>query len=357
MKNKVLLVTDYLGKGGTENIIKSLLERSNKNFCFYLYVLRKINKELVIKNKHITKNNSRFKFETFSLIKLTNLIRRNNFKIIHFHGDKSILYSFILKNILKNNKLIVHEHGTILKDNILYELVIRIFGNKIDLFIAVSEATKKALIEKAKIPEDKIVVLYNFVDLERFNRKNVKIDIKKEKEKLGIKKDEFIIGFVGRLAKVKGCEYLIKALPYLDFKYKVLIAGEGQERKNLEKLAKKLKVIDKIIFLGYVNKPELVYPLMNVLVVPSLSESFGLSVIEAQAMGVPVVASDVLGLKEIIGKSGILFKTKNYKDLSKNLTILKNKKIRDKMINKGLSNSSKYSFKDYIKKLESIYDK
>jgi glycosyltransferase involved in cell wall biosynthesis len=250
----------------------------------------------------------------------------------------------------------MHEHGQIFQNNWYYELFIKIAKKRINLFIAVSKATRERLIKKASISKDKIKILYNFVDLDRFNKVNITWDVKKEKEKLGAEKD-FVIGFVGRLSEVKGCEYLIRSLPYLRFNYKVVIVGDGPLREKLKNLSLKLELSENVIFIGYSEKMIKYFSLMNILVVPSLSESFGISAVEAQALEIPVTASNVPALNEIINnENGMLFEAKNPKDLSQKINKLyKNQKLRKELVKNGLKNAKKFDLNNYVAKLNQLY--
>jgi len=229
----------------------------------------------------------------------------------------------------------------------------------INKIIAVSNATKENLTAKAGIKENKIQVLYNFVDLNKYNKKNITWSIEEERKKLGIGKDELVIGFVGRLAKVKGCEYLIRSLPYLYFPYKVIIAGNGSEKNNLNELAKSLKVDNRIIFLGYREDVVYIYHLLDVLVVPSIFESFGLSIVEAQCMFIPVIATDAIALNELIKnkENGLLFELKNPIDLSEKIKLLyRDKELRSKLVKSGLESVKKFDLEDYIYNINKLYE-
>lgn len=348
---KVLHIIDSLGLGGAQTIVKGIFENQRNKENLLLFVLRKREIETKLNSSSIMIYKSSRKYSLKPITELKKIIEKENIDILHCHLFRSQVFGYILKKkYFPDIKLIFHEHGEIFQKHLSYNSFMKFSKKYVNLYLAVSEATKKALVEKAGIDPKKIVVLYNFVDLKRFNRTNIKIGVNKEKERIGIKKEEYVIGFVGRLAKVKGCEYLIKALLYLKFQYKVIIAGDGPERKNLEKLAIKLGVRNRVIFLDYIDKPERIYPLMDVLVVPSESESFGLSVVEAQAMGVQVIASDVDGLKEIINltKSGMLFKSNDVQDLANNLNRIYGKR-------QFKANISIFHIKDYLKKLNKIY--
>ncbi|ODS35022.1 hypothetical protein BEH94_03710 [Candidatus Altiarchaeales archaeon WOR_SM1_SCG] len=253
------------------------------------------------------------------------------------------------------------EHGKIFKNENIYNLFLKLSKEKVDLYIGVSEATKQMLIKNARIDHEKIKVLYNFVDLEKFNPESLeKYNRDIEREKLGINKTDFVIGFVGRLSKVKGCEYLIKSIPYMDISnFKVLIAGDGLEREKLEKLVKNLNIKDKIIFLGYVKDILSFYRMIDVLVFPSKFESFGISVIESQSCCVPVVASNVGALNEIIkdNENGLLFEFANEKDLAEKIRFIeKDKEFGARLIKNGVCSVKKYSLENYLNALNLIYN-
>lgn len=343
---KVLHIIDTLGLGGAQTVVKGIFEKRKNSKNIFLYVLRKKDIKTKINHKNVKMFNSNKKYSLAPIKELRELIEKEKIDVLHCHLFKAQFFGYLLKKrYFPKIKLIIHEHGQIFQNDFYYNKFMNIAQNKTDLFIAVSKATRQKLIQKAKINPKKIKILYNFVDLNKFNRKSITININKEKDKLRIKKDEFVIGFVGRLAKVKGCEYLIKALPHLNFKYKVLIVGEGPEREKLAKLAKKLEMGNKIIFLGYRNDLINIYPIFDVLVVPSLNESFGLNVLEAQVLGVPVIGSNIEGLKELILDKRSLF---NKRD-SKNLALKINKKIM------YLGDVNQYCLDGYNEKLNNFY--
>jgi len=357
---KILHIIDSLGLGGAQTVVKGVFENQKDNRNIFLFSLRRRNINIEIEHKNIIIFNSNRKYSLKSLFELRDLIKKEKIDILHCHLFKAQFFGWLLKIIyFPNIRLIQHEHGKIFRDVFYYNKFINFSQKKTDLFIAVSKATKNKLIENGKVKDNKINVLPNFVDLKKFNGDNITWNVESEKEKLGIKKDEFVIGFVGRLAKIKGCEYLIKVLPYLNFPYRVLIAGDGPERKSLEDLAEELKVRGKVIFLGYRKDTVFIYSLLNILVMSSLSEASPMSVLEAWAVDVPIVASNVNGLNEIIfnNKNGLLFEVKNSHDLSEKIELIyKDGKVRDKLIGNGLEDIKKYDFGNYINNLNKIYE-
>jgi len=361
MKKNVLFLVDKTGFGGVQTIANKLIKSKIKGVNMYYFFLRDIDYKFgtkKIKKPNVFYSKSKYRYSIGSFFEIKKLIKDKHIDILHMNGDKSTLYGILLKKFyFKNIKLIHHEHSAIFKDNLLYNLMLRKNKNLIDLFIAVSNSTKLKLIENAQISNEKIKLVYNFVDLKKFNRKNVKINVNKEKEKLGIKKEEFVIGFVGRLTKVKGCKYLIQSLPNIKFNYKCLIIGDGSEKAKLEKLAEKLKVRDKVIFLGYIQETQDIYSLLDVFVMPSLSESFGMTLLEAQAKGVPVIASQINSLSEIAGKGVLFVNSQNSSEITKAIKkIVTNKKMKDHLTKKNYNNVKRFSWQETVKQNLKIYN-
>ncbi|MGB8658693.1 MAG: glycosyltransferase [Candidatus Zixiibacteriota bacterium] len=172
--------------------------------------------------------------------------------------------------------------------------------------IAVSSHIGERL--KKQHPGPPIVWIHNCVDLQKIKVSKSKIEVKRN---LGVKEDSPLIGTAGRLVPVKGLDYLLKATTIMLRKFpdlKVLIIGEGADRKNLERLASELGVETKVTFAG---QREDVYDLisaMDLFILPSLSEGIPMALLETLALGVPVVASNVGGITEVLvhGQTGFL---------------------------------------------------
>jgi glycosyltransferase involved in cell wall biosynthesis len=275
------------------------------------------------------------------------------------NGDKATFFGALVKKIyFPNLKIIHHEHSGIFRNDYIYNLMLKFCEKNIDLFLAVSESTKIALIKKAKISETKIETIYNFVDYSKFRIDTNYSTIEEEKRKLEIADNDFVIGFVGRLLKIKGCEYLIKSLPFLEFNYRLLIIGDGKLKKKLERLCLKLGVMNNVSFFGYVNDMPKIYSLLDICVMPSLSEASPMVFYEAQSFGIPIIGSDVPAINEFIipNKNGFLFEVKNSKDLANKITLLyKDNFLRLKMREYSISNIKKYSLSNYLRNLEMIY--
>jgi len=173
-------------------------------------------------------------------------------------------------------------------------------------YFAVSEAVRTDWIQHLKVPDDNVSIVYNGIDLERFTPDD---DYLKVRQKWKIEDDTKVICYVGRLESYKGVDHLIHAFSQLcksGIKVKLIIAGKSiisgeAYEDSLRHLAVQLGIQEHISFLGHVSHPEQIYQLSDILVVPSLwLEAFGLVVAEAMACQIPVVASRVGGMPEIL---------------------------------------------------------
>lgn len=167
---------------------------------------------------------------------------------------------------------------------------------KADSIRVVSERIKKSLVDKFKIPAEKIIVAPIYSDFSHFG------DVDLENKEKG--SDEFVFLTVSRLTKEKNLSMVLRVFSKLrkDNREVVLkIAGDGPKRKNLENLAKKLKIKDRVQFLGWLDKKRLAeqYKIADCFLLPSDFEGWGLAVLEAAYFGLPIVMTDVGACGEI----------------------------------------------------------
>ncbi len=176
----------------------------------------------------------------------------------------------------------------------------RILAVFTDNIIAVSDRLKHELVNKYKIASDlKIKVIYNGYNLEPFlsiEKKSVAL-----REQISANSDELIISTVGRLVPVKGHEYLIKALSKIDIPSRLVIVGDGILRDKLEALVNKYGLNTRVHFLGYQKDLQNIYSGTDIFVLSSLNEGTPVAIIEALASARPVIATDVGGVRDIIG--------------------------------------------------------
>ena len=213
-----------------------------------------------------------------------------------------------------------------------------------DICTANSRASAKMVSDIAGREDTQVIPMG--VDTNIFSRSD-KIDI--IRKKYGF--DGNVLLFVGRLIRVKGVYYLIKALPKVlkqHPKTKLLIVGSGSEKRRLMQLSAELEIINRVVFIDEVLQEDLIplYSIAHILVLPSIidvtgeTEGLGVVLLEAMACRVPVVGSDVGGIRDVIidGETGLFSEQKNSDSLAeKIISLLSDEQLRKKVIENGFN--------------------
>lgn len=222
--------------------------------------------------------------------------------------------------------------------------------------IALTNDMKKEIL---KIVDRKdVIVVPNGIEISKFNlnRDNCR-------RELNIQENKKIILFVGRLIEIKGVEYLIRAMKEIlkDIPdAKLMIIGDGENEKNLKNLSVNLGVEEKIDFIGKVpnDKIPVYMKAADVFVLPSLSEGFPVTLLEAMAAGLPILATKVGGIPEIIKdeENGFLVQPANSSDIAKKvIDLLADKEKMEIMKQNNKEKAKNYDWDAIVKQLVTIY--
>ena len=308
-------------------------------------------------------------------IKAANKIRQLNLDIIHSHTEFGIgLFARIMAKQL--DIPLVHTYHTMYEDYVHYitkgffdksskklvEHLTKFYCDKTATELIVP--TKKTYdLFKEKYKYDRNVhIIPTGIEIERFYKENINMNkVNSLKQRLNINDKDFIILFVGRIASEKSIDFLIKnhvSLVKKNKNCKLIIVGSGPDLDSLKELSKKLKMDNNIIFTGKVpwNDVSLYYSLANVFTTASHTETQGLTVIEAMAASIPVVALDDEAFNTTIinDLNGYLFKDKkSYCSYMEKL--MSNKDLCVKMGNQARINSNPYSSKYYAERVLDVY--
>ncbi len=310
-------------------------------------------------------------------IKAFNIIKKWKLDIIHSHTEFSIgTFARLISKQL--NIPLVHTYHTMYEEYIYYitkgyfnsaskklveYLTLFLCDKTIDELIVPTEKTKELFKDKYKVKRD-VYVIPSGIDTTRFYKENIdKNEIINLKKDLGLKKTDFIVLYVGRIAKEKSIDFLInnfnsvlKRIP----KAKMIIVGDGPDIKDLIDLTRKKGLENKIIFTGkapWTDVPKY-YSLCDLFVTASKTETQGLTVIEAMGASKPVVAirDESFELMITDKKDGLFFDDeKSYVDMI--YEVYKNKKLRDEISFNARLTADKYSPYNYAKNVLKVYDK
>lgn len=310
---KVLHITFDMGFGGTEQVIRQLISQLDPNQ--YQNYIACIDGRIgalgeTLANQGITvHSHPRRPGLDFKLIGwLRQLIKHEGFQIVHCHQYSPYSYGWFA-HWGTGAKLVFTEHGRFHPDRHrkkarwLNPLMARTTSH----LVAISGATRDALVEYEYLPADRINVIYNGIKGLEANP----VRQQALKAELGVKKSDRVIGTVARLDAVKNQPLMLKATRQLvdaGQPIKLLLVGDGPERQALEAQCLSLGLAEHVIFTGFQTEPGDYLSLMDVFLLPSFTEGTSMTLLEAMSLGIPTVATKVGGTPEIVvqGETGLL---------------------------------------------------
>ena len=303
------------------------------------------------------------KIDISVLFKLIKIIRKEKISIIHTYmftsnmwGRLAAILSRVPVIITSEQALSYHE-----KEEWYHIFIDKFLSFFTDKITAVSPEVAESVVKKEGISPKKIKVIFNGVELNKFDRK---IDVYSKKRELGLDPSFLTIGIVGSLTPVKRIDLflriaslVLKVKPQVQF----VIVGEGVLLDNLEKLAIQLKIKEKVFFLGGKNREEIpqIFKIMDIYVLTSKSEGLPTVLIEAGASGVPVVSFDVGGVRNIVidGKTGFLIPSGNLELMTEAIIkLLDNSSKREEMGREAKEYVKKFDVSEMVKNTESLYE-
>ncbi|OPY20511.1 MAG: Trehalose synthase [Methanobacterium sp. PtaU1.Bin097] len=240
-----------------------------------------------------------FLFLISATVKLISMARKYNIDLIHAHFLIPPGLIAVLVGGLTGKKVAVTVHGSdifIQSRNPVLRPIIKYVLEKADYIAVVDEAIKEQILELGvKGADAKIKVTPNAVDLEKF-KPDIKSDLA---DKLGLNPEKNLILFVGNLVPQKGLKYLLEAKKQMKSQAELVIVGGGPLMTELQEKVEKDGIED-VHFTGARRDIEKIMPAGDVFVLPSTSEGFPITLLEAFASGLPAVATSVGGIKELV---------------------------------------------------------
>jgi glycosyltransferase involved in cell wall biosynthesis len=238
------------------------------------------------------------------VFQIAKLVREKDIDIVHCQRHKCTVYGTLATCMAnKDVKVVTTVHGLNRTRTLGRKFLNMALFRRISRIIAVSEAVRQDILKTNRIsPPDKVITVYNGIDTKRFTDASLT-----QKEALSrldfIDKDAFVFGTVGRLTQVKGQAVLLKAFARVCQKHPnsyLVLVGIGSLETELRELAAQLTIENRVMFLGYRRDIPEILSAYNVFVLPSFSEGLCLSLLEAMVSGIPVIASRVGGIPEVL---------------------------------------------------------
>jgi glycosyltransferase involved in cell wall biosynthesis len=286
-------------------------------------------------------------------------VSRESPDIVHSHLLKANLLGVLLPG---SHRVLWHIHNTSEQMGPFWRFLEGRLMGRASGVIAVSDAVGRDISRRFPPMSERVRVIPNGIDPSRFSTL-LPPERCEEKKRWGLASEGPVLGYVGRLEeKTKKLTHLIESFAHLKKSNPtaiLLIVGDGPDRKMMEAFIIRKGLSDAVLFVGAQKNVENFYPLMDVYVQPSISEGFGLSLIEAMASSLPIVATKTGGIPEIVvdGETGILVSPGNSLVLARAIEdLLSDRNLAWRMGNAGRKRVEKlFGFQGVLGKIEALY--
>ncbi|MEW6101643.1 MAG: glycosyltransferase family 4 protein [Candidatus Omnitrophota bacterium] len=290
-----------------------------------------------------------------SALRLKGIIKKEGIEVVHSQSRTTAVLGALLWRITG----IIHIstcHGFFKRR--LSRVIFPCWGRKV---IAISEQVKGHLEKDFGVAEEKICLINNGIDTDRF--KNQDSGVKEEaRKKLGLE-SALVVGIVARLSDVKGHIFLLTAMKEVLQSFpdtQLLIVGEGKMKERLLRLADDLGIRNHVVFLPRVDDAARILAAIDVFTMPSLEEGLGLALMEAMAQGLAVVGSSVGGIKTLIqdGYNGLLVKPKDARGLALKISQLLGDEAKRRYFGNNARNFilNNFSLDKMVSQTERVYE-
>ena len=285
--------------------------------------------------------------------------------IVHTHTSKAGLLGR-LAAWLARIPLIVHTpHGHVFYGHFgaglsrIFLLVERMLGGMTNHLIALTPGEAEDYVDLGVMPPHKISVIPSGIDLSRFL--GARVDRPSKRRELGLPSAALAVGFVGWLLPIKGVSFLVRAMPDILARHPesfLVLVGKGDDEAKLRSLTDSLGLNGRVLFLGWCPDVEEILPCLDLLVLPSLNEGMGRVLVEAMATGVPIIASRIGGVPDLIwdGENGILVPPADCGALKRAIAkLLGDEQGRRRMAARGKGICGQYSAETMVNQISDLY--
>lgn len=343
-KIKLLQITHDLAIGGLQQVVVNICRSIDREkFDVTVLCLRYLGEfvpqieELGIKVIFLPQREDG-KTDHFSFLKVAKVLKGEKIDIIHTHNTQPFLDG-TLAAIMSGVKAVIHtDHCRSFPDKKRYMFAEWLMSHYAYKVVGVSDHTTENLVKYEHITRKKLMTIPNGIDISKYD---TEIDRDAKKNDIGINNSGFIIGMGVRLSKQKGITYLLKSMPEIINAFPditLVIAGDGEERVNLEKETTDLNINDNVIFTGPRLDIHELLKLFDLYVLPSIFEGLPMVLLESMAAGCPIVATDVGGNSTAIKHriNGSLVESENPKAFAEEVIhVLNDEDLRRQYIEKS----------------------
>jgi glycosyltransferase involved in cell wall biosynthesis len=369
-KSKIHIVqlVDGFRLGGAETklleLIKNLDQKRYKITVCSLLDIGSLKDDFELLGINVKVFNRKNRFDVTLIPKLIRFLRKERVHILQstlFYADALGPISARLAGVPVVVSWETCSHHHLFFNPVHRGLAYRLAMKFVDKVVVVSNDVRKSIESIRKVDPLRIKTIHYGVDLKRFE--NISQSLNKKKREIGLNSEYPIIGIVARFDEIKGHRYFIEAFNEIVLKYpksKCLLIGDGECRANLEIQCQDSELTKNVLFLGFRNDVVELLTILDIFVLPSISEGLPNAILEAMACTVPVVATNVGGIPEIITNNvtGKLVQPRNSKDLANAvLQLLENNKKMRKIAENGRNFiKNEFSLNKQVQQFEALYE-
>ncbi|UOX34936.1 glycosyltransferase family 4 protein [Flavobacterium sediminilitoris] len=344
---KILYIINNFNFGGAETVVFNLIEGlKKKNINVEVLVFEKTNTSLEMKVEKLCKiyyMNINI-YNPINSLKIIPFLKK--YDLVHVHLFPSFYWVAIAKKIsFSKIKIVYTEHSTFNRRSkySIFKKTDYLICKEIKKIIAVSNDVKISLLRTLKSSKNKIIVIPNGIDFKKFYPKNdskLQIDLIQ----------------VSRFTYQKDQKTLIKAMTLLPDYIRLTLVGDGETKRDCEKLASELNLIDRITFLGYRDDINELINISRILILSTNIEGLPITLLEGMACMKPVVSSNIDGVREIVGNYGLMFEKGNEVELSEQiLKLYKNQDFYSEISRKCYLRAQEFSLDRMIENHINLY--
>lgn len=319
---KVLFMLNSFGTGGSERVVLDICRGMNRDvfepFVVSLYCgeLSGEFDKIQVWNTCLDKKDG---VDFPLMLRLANILRNKKIDVINAHHFSPFIHSY-LGSMMNRCSLIYTDHTVheIRKIPSYWAMIGTLLLKTCYAVIGISNGCTRQLMETFHVPDHKAITILNAIDMDRFEHP---IDRESKRQELHLNPEDKVVGIVGNLREQKNHVNLLRAFRIItknSTTTKLMVIGDGPMRDQLHGLAKELGIEANVLFLGARLDTVELYQAMDIYCLSSHYEGLPLTILEAMASKVPIVATDVIGINDVVikGETGLLVEPDNPEKLA-----------------------------------------
>ena len=321
------LLINELDVGGAEillwNFLRYLANHNGNQDNYVVFTLqgtKPLGKAIERLGYQVIDLNIRWRWDLTAVERLSNLIQEHRIDLLHAHLPRSGIFSRLAARRVGLRAVLYTEHSVWSRHKVITRLLNRLTISMTKKIIAVSEAVRRSILEKTNLSPSSVVVIPNGIDASLLYSRRVDAD--NIRRSLGIPSDAYVVGNVASISPVKGHLYLVEAVAKLRLQYSnvyaVIVGRDAGSRKEVMDKIREVGLRDNVILTGYRSDAIEIIQAFDVFVLPSLFEGMPVALLEAMALGKPVIVTAVGGNVEVVRHSieGLVVPPSNSEALS-----------------------------------------